>query len=92
VNKDEDSFEMAQREASRLKSLNSRHIVKYYDSFLHNDTFGDVFIIIMEYCKGMFFLLIALAGDLNGYIGSHGGKRENLAQYLSIFKSILMGI
>ena len=83
VNKDESTFEMAKTEARRLSSYNSRYIVKYIESFPHDTDFGEVFIIITEYCSG---------GDLEEFVKNHGGKKENMPLYVKIIHSILLGV
>ena len=75
VNKDDSTFEMAKTEARRLASYNSRYIVKYIESFPHDTDFGEVFIIILEYCSG---------GDLEDFVEKHGGKKENMPLYVTI--------
>ena len=59
VNRDEELIDLASNEAKRLASYNSRYIVRYYDSFIHETDVGQVFITIMEFCDGkMTFILI----------------------------------
>ena len=50
------------KEANILSTINNENIVKYYESFIENDTFN----IVMEYCEG---------SDLQKYINEH--KKNN---------------
>jgi len=83
VNKDDSTFEIAKKEASRLASYNSRYIVKHVDSFPQDTDIGEVFIIITEYCS---------AGDLEQFVKNHGGKKENMPLYVKVIHSILLGV
>ena len=53
-----EQLKVIQNEAEILSSINNEHIVKYYDSFLDNESFN----IVMEYCDGL---------DLRKYINEH---------------------
>ena len=44
-----EQLKVIQNEAEILSSINNEHIVKYYDSFLDNESFN----IVMEYCDGL---------------------------------------
>ena len=50
------------KEANILSTINNENVVKYYESFIENDTFN----IVMEYCEG---------SDLQKYINEH--KKNN---------------
>ena len=68
-------------EAKILKTINSKYVVKYYDSFLENNHLN----IVMEYCNG---------GDLGQYINSHKNKNEKISEELIwlIFIKITLGL
>jgi len=83
VNKDDSTFEIAKKEASRLASYNSRYIVKHIESFTRETEDGKVLIIITEYCSG---------GDLEQFVKNHGGKKENMPLYVKVIHSILLGV
>ena len=56
-------------EAKILSSINSKYVVKYYDSFQENNNLD----IVMEYCDG---------GDLGKYINSKKEKNEKISEDL----------
>jgi len=68
-------------EAKILKTINSKYVVKYYDSFLENNHLN----IVMEYCNG---------GDLGQYIDTHKNKNEKISEELIwlIFIKITLGL
>ena len=72
-----EEIEDIKNEANILSSLNSENIVKYYDSFIDNDSFN----IVMEYCEGL---------DLRKYINQH--KELNIFIYKNIIIYIFLGI
>ena len=48
---DDNDIKKIQNEATILSKLDSENIVKYYDSFIDNDSFN----IVMEYCEELDF-------------------------------------
>ena len=73
----DDKIKEIKNEANILSKLSSENIVKYYDSFLDNDSFN----IIMEYCDGL---------DLRKFINEH--KRKNVLIERNIILHIISGI
>ena len=72
-----EEIEDIKNEANILSSLNSENIVKYYDSFIDNDSFN----IVMEYCEGL---------DLRKYLNQH--KELNIFIDKDIIIYIFLGI
>ena len=73
----DDKIKEIKNEANILSKLRSENIVKYYGSFLDNDSFN----IIMEYCDGL---------DLRKFINEH--KRKNVLIERNIILHIISGI
>ena len=82
VNKNESTFELARKEASRLASYNSKYIVKYYDSFTRETDDGDQFIIVTEYCRYVHGK--QEGSDLEDFVETHGGQEKHLPIYKRI--------
>ena len=68
-------------EAKILKTINSKYVVKYFDSFEENNHLN----IVMEYCNG---------GDLGEYLESKKEKNEKISEDLVwlIFIKITLGL
>ena len=68
-------------EAKILKTINSKYVVKYFDSFEENNHLN----IVMEYCNG---------GDLGEYLDSKKEKNEKISEDLVwlIFIKITLGL
>ena len=58
TNENKENIEEAKNEATILKQLDCKYIIKYYDSFEENKTLN----IVMEYCEN---------GDLSSFINDN---------------------
>lgn len=86
-------MEHAEKEVYILERYKSEYIVKYRESFMHSSKkTGEVFVIIMDYCKCKIYFMISIVGDLKDFINTYGGKDYNLKIYLRIFSCILSGL
>ena len=76
-----DEISNVKLEAKILKKINSKFVVKYFDSFIENNHLN----IVMEYCNG---------GDLGQYIDSHKNKNVKISEELIwlIFIKITLGL
>ena len=74
---EEKKIQQQKNEAKILSKLQSENIVKYYDSFVDNDSFN----IIMEYCDGL---------DLRKFINEH--KQSKVLIDKNIILYIILGI
>ena len=73
----DNNLKLAQNEANILKSINNENVVKYYDSFLIDNSFN----IIMEYCGNY---------DLRKFINNY--KNENKSIEVEKIISIILDI
>ena len=79
--KENEEIEQIKIEANILLLLNSDHIVKYYDSFIEENTFN----IIMELCEGL---------DLSKLLNEHKIKNQplDLKTIYGIIKDLCLGL
>ena len=67
TNENKENIEEAKNEATILKQLDCKYIIKYYDSFEENKTLN----IVMEYCEN---------GDLSSFINDNKQKNKILPE------------
>ena len=67
TNENKENIEEAKNEATILKKLDCKYIIKYYDSFEENKTLN----IVMEYCEN---------GDLSSFINDNKQKNKILPE------------